>query len=224
MERGQHDQGQMEAEGPDPAGSLGAVLGWTLLALGGIGLVAYMIAIVQAHVAADAVRQAQDAWHNAVASPHLDHVRATAAYAAYLSANAVAQQANVRICVLAAATCLSALVIPGALYANHPHHLGGPLGGLLRQAATSARRRQPRPWRQIARRQGLGLVFSGVGLAIFWMAPVVAQLIVAPLWWPIAAMLLYFPAQILSFPLIGDGAWWFKPRIASHPQREPEEA
>jgi hypothetical protein len=223
VERGQHDQGQMAVEGLAPAGRLGAVLGWTLLALGGLGLIAYMIAIVQAHVAADAVRHARDAWHNAV-SPHVvDRVRATAAYAAFVSAQALAQQANVRVCVLAAATCLSALVIPGVLYAGHPHYLGGPLGGLLRQAATSARRRQPRPWRQIARRQGLGLVFSGAGWAIFWMAPVVAQLIVTPLWWLIAAMLLCIPAQILSFPLIGDGAWWFKPRIASHSQREPEE-
>ncbi len=219
----------MTVEGLAPAGRLGTVLGWTLLALGGICLVASVIAIVQAHAATDAVQQAENAWHDAV-SPHLDRVGATAAYAAYLSAQAIAQQASVRIVVLLAAAYLSALVIPGVLYATHSHYLGGPLGGLLRRATTSVRLRQPRPWRQIARRQGLGLVLLGVASPIPCMALAIAQLqavtqlTVAPWWCLIAAMLLCIPTQILSFPLIGDGAWWFKPRIASQPQREPKES
>lgn len=228
MERGQHNQGQTAVEGLALAGRFGTVLGWTLLELGGIGLVAFVIAALQAQAATDAAHHAEmawddalNAWNDAIFSP-LAHVRATAAHAAYLSANAAAQQANVRAWVIMATTGLSALVIPGVLYATHPQYLGGPLGGLLRQAATSARRRQPRPWRQITRHQGLGLMFLGVGLAIFCIVLAVAQLTVAP-WWLIPAMLLHYLAYFLSIPLIGDGAWRSIPRIASQPQSEPEE-
>jgi hypothetical protein len=220
VERGQHDQNQMAVEDLAPAGRLGTVLGWTLLALGGMCLVAFVFAAFQAQAATNAADKAGLAFQAVVISPHVDRARVSTAYAALLSIEADAQQANVRSSLLMAAVWLLLSISPGVLYASNPHYLGGPLGGLLRRATRNVSQRQSRPWRQIARRQGLGFTFLGVAVAIFFIIEALIKLTDLPFWLVLAAAVLPIPAVFLSISLIGDGAWWFKPRIASQTRRE----
>ena len=184
MTNGQTPAEPVPLQAVPSASGLGAVLGWSLVALGVACFIASIVAGQQADAAAEAIRRAQAAFVAAfVADPH----HTAAASAALAAATAAKWEATLREYLLAGATLMSLFIVPGLLYAVYPSLLGGPLGRLLRlQPAARGMQGEHRHRRQrfATIYQGVGLALCGVGLASFYsMAALTPTLLSGPAWW-----------------------------------------
>jgi hypothetical protein len=158
-----------EAEPPEqvvpPARRVGAIMGWSLLALGAACLVA--VIITWALQGSEPAHPAVSAFDQAISAHQSHEAAAKVADAAYDSAY---QALQLRSALLLSAVYVSIGVVPGLLYALNPALLGGPLGHLLRRITANMRVRRPRRRYPLSIYQGLGCAVLGMGGAIQAMA------------------------------------------------------
>ncbi len=145
-----------------PASRLGAVLGWSLLALG----LACLIASGWIGTHADSAWSAAKTHVDSTARALEAHPADKTAYAAYLAVRAAYPEASLHSYLFVAAGWLSMLTVPGLLYVRDPSLLGGPPGRLFRWLARRVER-GPERRHPVNYYQGVGFVLLGIAFAVY---------------------------------------------------------
>lgn len=194
-----------------PASRLGAVVGWTLLALGVACLIAAVITL--SLQGSEPAHRAVAAYDQVISMKQGHEAAAKAADAAYDSAY---RTLRLRGALLLSAFYVSIAVVSGLLYALHPSLLGGQLGRLLRRSTANARVRRSGRRYPPTIFQGLGYAVLGIGGAIQAMA-IEAGTYFGGHWTVEIALGLWLVAWLMGFFLLLGGIEGFRiGRTAQH--------
>lgn len=216
MNDGQTPAESVPPQAVPPTSPLGAIVGWTLLALGVACLIA--VVITWSLQMSEPAHHAVAAYNQAISAKQSHEAAAKAADAAY---DSVFRALRLRAALLLSAFYVSIAVVPGLLYAVNPSLLGGPLGRLLRRIAANARVRRPRKRYPLSIDQGLGCAVVGIGGTIQAMA-IEAATRFGGAWLIEIAMVLWLVALLTGFFLPAGGVEGFRQsRTAQHGDEQP---